>query len=312
VDGFGAFPGGDLARRLEIPTAWAIHESVPLASHWEMLQPEADPYVRQRAETALKSASAAVFEAEETRGRFACDLAGVPCVTVPHGVDVDALENAQRAIDRDGARARRDIPREAKVVLCTGTFSPPEEQAALVWAFARVADRHPGAVLVLVDELGPTDDAAVAMAVSACGLGEDRIRVEPLFADLPEAYAIADVAVCAPGGTWLPYGILEAMAVGLPVLGAATLGIPELIEDGVTGWLAEPGDVGALACALDRVLRLDESERLAVARAARARVRSAHDSRASARAWAYVLTRVAGRRPIHLPLRASFAQSRSA
>ena len=301
VDGLAAFPGGDLALRLDIPAVWAIHETVPLASHWEVLRPEADPYVRWRAETALKSAAAVVFEADQARRQFASDLAGVTCLTVPYGVDVDALDNARQAIDREAARARRDIPREATVILSTGTISPPEEQAALVWAFARVADRHPGAVLVLVDELDPTDEGAPVTAASACGLGEDRIRVEPLFADLREAYAIADLVVCAPGWTWLPYGMLEAIAVGLPVLGLATLGIPDLVEDGVTGWLAEPGDVSALAHALDRVLRLEASERVAVAREARTRVRAAHDPRASARAWAYVLTRVAARRPLHPP-----------
>lgn len=311
IDGFSAFPGGDLALRLDLPAAWAIHETISVASHWETSDPEADPYVRRRAETALRSASAAVFEAEHTRRLFAAKLRGVPCVTVPQGVDIDALEYLQRAIDRDAARARRDIPNEAKVVLCMGTVSPPEEQATLVWAFARVADRHPGAVLVLVDELGPTDVATAGMAVSACGLGEDRVRIEPLFADLPEAYAMADVLVCTPGATWRPGSILEPMAVGLPVLGWSMLGIPELIEDGVTGWLAEPGDVGALALALDRVLSLDESECASVARAARARVRAAHDARACARAWAYVLTRVAAGRPLHLPLLASLTHSRS-
>lgn len=48
--------------------------------------------------------------------------------------------------------------------------------------------------------------------------------------------------------------IVEANAVGVPVVGADAAGIPEVIEDGVTGWLVPPRDAGAMAAAVDRVL----------------------------------------------------------
>jgi glycosyltransferase involved in cell wall biosynthesis len=48
--------------------------------------------------------------------------------------------------------------------------------------------------------------------------------------------------------------VLEAMASGTPVLGARTGGIPEMIEEGRTGWLVDPGDAGALGAALTRLL----------------------------------------------------------
>ena len=48
--------------------------------------------------------------------------------------------------------------------------------------------------------------------------------------------------------------LIEAMALGKPVVGAAIGGIPEIIEDGVNGYLVEPGNVSSLARALERLL----------------------------------------------------------
>jgi glycosyltransferase involved in cell wall biosynthesis len=53
----------------------------------------------------------------------------------------------------------------------------------------------------------------------------------------------------------LPVSLVEAMAVGVPVVTTATAGIPELVEDGVSGVLVAPDDPAALAAALARVLR---------------------------------------------------------
>jgi colanic acid/amylovoran biosynthesis glycosyltransferase len=52
----------------------------------------------------------------------------------------------------------------------------------------------------------------------------------------------------------IPVAIIEALACGLVVVSTRLSGIPELVEDGVTGFLAEPGDLRSLACALERAL----------------------------------------------------------
>lgn len=78
------------------------------------------------------------------------------------------------------------------------------------------------------------------------------------------------------GRDGIPVSLMEAMAVGTPVVSTTVSGIPELIEDGVTGLLAPPGDVAALAEALVRLLSspgLQES----LARAARQRIEREFD-----------------------------------
>ena len=65
--------------------------------------------------------------------------------------------------------------------------------------------------------------------------------------------------------------LLEAMAHGRPVVASAVGGIPELVEDGVTGYLVEPGDVAGLRAAIEKVLA-DPALRRRMGQAARERV----------------------------------------
>src|SRR5919201_317243 len=72
--------------------------------------------------------------------------------------------------------------------------------------------------------------------------------------ELGDLYDRAAVVVCPSYREGLPLCVLEAMAHGKPVVASAVGGIPELVEDGVTGFLVEPGDVDGLRGALQRLL----------------------------------------------------------
>ena len=69
----------------------------------------------------------------------------------------------------------------------------------------------------------------------------------------------------------IPVALMEAMASGVPAIASRLSGIPELINDGTTGLLVEPGDVDQLASALTRLID-DSSLRQSLARAARCKV----------------------------------------
>lgn len=71
----------------------------------------------------------------------------------------------------------------------------------------------------------------------------------------------------------LPMGILEAMAQGLPIVSTPIGGIPEAVDQGVEGFLTQPGDVDALARALEELMSNSELRRQ-IGAAARARIRS--------------------------------------
>lgn len=111
------------------------------------------------------------------------------------------------------------------------------------------------------------------------------------FARVVEAYAAADLFVlpCVRGADGsrdvTPNAILEAMALGVPVVATRTTGIPELVADGESGLLVPPNDPEALAAAIARLMD-DPALGARLATNARARVVERFDVAANARAYA--------------------------
>ena len=99
--------------------------------------------------------------------------------------------------------------------------------------------------------------------------------------DAVDAFALP--SVIAPDGDMegIPNALIEALAAGLPAVSTRQSGVPELIRDGETGYLAEPGDVEGLRAALVRALT--EEDPAARAAAGRALVETEFNTRGSAR-----------------------------
>ena len=76
----------------------------------------------------------------------------------------------------------------------------------------------------------------------------------------------------------LPVAMMEALALGRPVIGTYIAGVPELVESGVNGWLVPAGNVEATAAAILRVLRTPVDELTRMGRAGVERVRASHDA----------------------------------
>jgi glycosyltransferase involved in cell wall biosynthesis len=71
---------------------------------------------------------------------------------------------------------------------------------------------------------------------------------------LRRAYSAADVFVCPSEEDNLPLTVMEAMACGTPSVGFRTGGVPEMVEESKTGFLAEPFDTNHLAECLNKAL----------------------------------------------------------
>ena len=107
-------------------------------------------------------------------------------------------------------RACEQLPADVQVILCAGAPDTPEIKAEVEGLVARLREKRTG--VVWIEEMLPRPELIAVLAAS-------------------------DVFVCP--SVYEPLGIvnLEAMAVGLPVVGSATGGIPDVIVDGETGLL---------------------------------------------------------------------------
>lgn len=173
----------------------------------------------------------------------------VPVEVIVHGTDPRLVVRGDAA--RAAARTALDLPADALVVGSVGNFTAKKDQATLLRAFAPRPARGRDVVLVLVG-LGPLEDDLRALAVEL-GIG-DRVRFpgsrDDVFALLPAF----DVFALSSRFEGLPIALLEAMASGVAPVATRVGGIPEVITDADDGLLVDPGDPGALARALDRVL----------------------------------------------------------
>jgi glycosyltransferase involved in cell wall biosynthesis len=137
----------------------------------------------------------------------------------------------------------------------------------LIEAFGRVAERHPGASLVVAGE-GPEGPALEALAA---GLGlADSVRFLGEVDDVFTVLAAADLFVQPSWSESFPYAVLEAMAAGVPIVATDVGGTGEAIEDGRSAVLVPARDPGALASGISGMLG-DPERRGELARAANLR-----------------------------------------
>jgi glycosyltransferase involved in cell wall biosynthesis len=184
------------------------------------------------------------------------------------GVDVAAFPLAERG--------------EGNEILTVGRLDPVKGYALLIESVAELSRRGIDARLSIVGD-GP-QRAELERLAAALGMRE---RVEFAGAvgqdEIRRHYERADLFALPSFAEGLPVVLIEAMATGLPVVASRITGIPELVEEGVSGVLVRPGRGDELAAALARVLAQPAARRRAMGEAGRAKVVAEFDVDRSAR-----------------------------
>ncbi len=175
----------------------------------------------------------------------------VPIKVVRNGVDIAPFLGIPRGFDAaDGSRVarRRELGVGPDDVLFaySGRLSIEKNLFVLLDAFGSVVRRAPTASLLFIGD-GPAR-RELERAVSRAGLSE-RVRFSGMvpYERMPAHLAPCDVWISASVTEVDPLTVIEAMAAGLPVIGAVAPGMTDTVEHGVTGLLAAPNDPDALA-----------------------------------------------------------------
>ncbi len=143
------------------------------------------------------------------------------------------------------------IPRDIPLIVSVGNLRKVKDQQTLIHAAHRLQQQGHTFHLLLVGD--GQRRAALEQLTRDLNLA-DHITFMGRRADVSDILVDSDIKVLSSRSEGLPAAIMEAMAVGLPVVATAVGGVPELVQDGLTGLLVPPDDVPALADALATLL----------------------------------------------------------
>ena len=185
------------------------------------------------------------------------------------GVDMDIFDPQKVPAVRVIQLANQwRLPDGIPVVLLPARLTRWKGQALLIEALARLRDGNIRCLLVGDDQGRTKYRRALERLVQRRNL-DSVVHIVGECSDMPAAYKLADVVVSASTDPEA-FGrvMVEAQAMGKPVIGAAHGASSELILPDRTGWLFEPGNVEQLAGALSNALSLDTGAREALSNAA--------------------------------------------
>jgi N-acetyl-alpha-D-glucosaminyl L-malate synthase BshA len=157
----------------------------------------------------------------------------------------------------DAALRQRFAQPDERLLVHVSNFRPVKRVEDVVRVFARVAE-HGGARLLMIGD-GPERPRAVELAAEL-GVG-GRVAFLGSFPRVEDILAVSDLFLLPSVKESFGLSALEAMACGVPVVASRTGGLPEVVEDGVTGLLCEERDVPSMARAALRLLGDPERHR---------------------------------------------------
>lgn len=156
-------------------------------------------------------------------------------------------------MDREGLLLRLGIPNTRFIILYAGRIAPEKQTEVAVEAVSRFVDQTNAEALLVIAGDGPATNDIRVLA--------QRLGVKSRFLgalpqeQLQQWMAASDVLLFPSATETFGNVVLEAMACGLPVLGAAGGAVPDTVSDGLNGLLCTPGDIQAFAGGVERLYK---------------------------------------------------------
>jgi glycosyltransferase involved in cell wall biosynthesis len=153
------------------------------------------------------------------------------------------------------------IPDGATTIVLPARLTRWKGHAVMLEALARLERRDIYLLLVGADKGKARFRKELIARAEALGVA-DRVRIAGHCDDMPAALMLAEIVV-NPSVEPEPFGrtVIEAQAMGRPVVVSDQGGTAETVEHGVTGWRVPPSDPAALALTIDAILRMSPEER---------------------------------------------------
>ena len=169
---------------------------------------------------------------------------------IHNGIDIEKFRKNVADSEKKAYRSRVGL-KDGPVIGMIARLSPVKGHRYLLQAASDIIKASPGAQILIIGD-GPLKKEIFELAIKL-GLGNRRFMEESTF-DIRLSLSVMDVFVLPSVQEGLGLSALEAMAQGVPVVGANVGGVYSLIKDGQTGLLFEPKDHAALAAAVSGLL----------------------------------------------------------
>jgi glycosyltransferase involved in cell wall biosynthesis len=170
------------------------------------------------------------------RSRITTIVNGIPCQPLARGTLGEEL----------------GLPSDTRLIVSVGTLFPVKGHRFLVEALGRLVTRHASLHVAIA---GRRETETEPLRTLAAELGvADRVHLLGPRADVSNVLASADLFALPSLSEGLPLALLEAMFAARPIVASAVGDVPAVLEGGRAGILVPPGDAGALAAALERLL----------------------------------------------------------
>ncbi len=247
---------------------------VPVKIHsehgYEIDMLEGLPKRRRLLRRCAYAAADAVFTVTEELRTYHARQAWIPVERIrvlSNGVNTSRF--VRRSSEREETRQRLGLDDKSVVIGSVGRLVPIKDHTTLLKAADILIERGIPVQVLLVGS-GP-ELAKHQEFVAASPRLSGRVVFAGVASDVAPFLNSMDIFVLPSLSEGMSNTLLEAMASSLPVVATRVGGNPELIEDGHSGWLFEPGNVMALAAILERMGR-DAIVRQEIGQAARQRV----------------------------------------
>jgi glycosyltransferase involved in cell wall biosynthesis len=218
---------------------WAFSEGRPWLWRWLLAQTERMP--------ALFSTKIICVSEHDRQLALKFGVAPQEKLTVIYnGLDPSPFASLT---DRNELRRELELSPSERIITTVGRLAPPKDLETLLAACERL--EYPSWRLLILGD-GPLR-SRVARAIRTKGL-RNYVTLLGERRDVPRFLKASDIFVLSSRWEGLPLVVIEAMLAGLPVVATRVGGIPELVEDGVTGLLVPPQDPRALHRALAQLL----------------------------------------------------------